>query len=86
MKYYELEDPKGEFYVCSYDIVLKVQYRCSVWLYFRYYLFLQLRRDLHHGRLLCSPQDANLLATYIVQCKYKPSITCYGLEFIIKRI
>lgn len=33
----------------------------------RYHLFLQLRRDLHHGRLLCSPADANLLATYIVQ-------------------
>ncbi|XP_021346087.1 FERM domain-containing protein 5-like isoform X3 [Mizuhopecten yessoensis] len=33
----------------------------------RYYLFLQLRRDLHHGRLLCSPADANLLAAYIIQ-------------------
>ncbi|KAI0207138.1 FERM domain-containing protein 5 [Lamellibrachia satsuma] len=33
----------------------------------RYFLFLQLRRDLHHGRLLCGPADANLLAAYIVQ-------------------
>ncbi|KAL5004969.1 hypothetical protein ScPMuIL_018425 [Solemya velum] len=33
----------------------------------RYYMFLQLRRDLHHGRLLCSQTDANLLAAYIVQ-------------------
>lgn len=33
----------------------------------RYFLFLQLRRDLHHGRLLCSPADANLLAAYIIQ-------------------
>ncbi|KAL3867216.1 hypothetical protein ACJMK2_044433 [Sinanodonta woodiana] len=33
----------------------------------RYYLFLQLRRDLHHGRLLCAPSDANLLAAYIIQ-------------------
>jgi len=33
----------------------------------RYFLFLQLRRDLHHGRLLCSPADANMLAAYIVQ-------------------
>lgn len=33
----------------------------------RYYLFLQLRRDLHHGRLLCSQADANLLAAYIIQ-------------------
>lgn len=33
----------------------------------RYYLFLQLRRDLHHGRLLCSPDDAVTLASFIVQ-------------------
>jgi len=33
----------------------------------RYFLFLQLRRDLHHGRLLCSPQDAIQLAAYIIQ-------------------
>lgn len=33
----------------------------------RYYLFLQLRRDLHHGRLLCPPDDAVVLAAYIVQ-------------------
>ncbi|PVD19558.1 hypothetical protein C0Q70_20048 [Pomacea canaliculata] len=33
----------------------------------RYYLFLQLRRDLHHGRLLCAPEDAISLAAYIVQ-------------------
>ncbi|XP_013417695.1 FERM domain-containing protein 5 isoform X2 [Lingula anatina] len=33
----------------------------------RYFLFLQLRRDLHHGRLLCPPGDATLLAAYIVQ-------------------
>ncbi|XP_076443403.1 FERM domain-containing protein 5-like isoform X2 [Babylonia areolata] len=33
----------------------------------RYYMFLQLRRDLHHGRLLCSPDDAVYLAAYIVQ-------------------
>ncbi|XP_062580054.1 FERM domain-containing protein 5-like isoform X2 [Saccostrea cucullata] len=33
----------------------------------RYYLFLQLRRDLHHGRLLCSQADALILAAYIIQ-------------------
>lgn len=33
----------------------------------RYYLFLQLRRDLHHGRLLCSQADALVLAAYIIQ-------------------
>ena len=34
----------------------------------RYLLFLQLQRDLHHGRLLCSTDDANLLSAYIAQC------------------
>ncbi|XP_074651901.1 FERM domain-containing protein 5-like isoform X3 [Tubulanus polymorphus] len=41
----------------------------------RYFLFLQLRRDLHHGRLLCTPTDANILAAYIVQSEvgdYEP--------------
>ncbi|XP_064619225.1 FERM domain-containing protein 5-like isoform X4 [Lineus longissimus] len=33
----------------------------------RYFLFLQLRRDLHHGRLLCSQSEANQLAAYIIQ-------------------
>ncbi|CAG5136494.1 unnamed protein product, partial [Candidula unifasciata] len=33
----------------------------------RYYLFLQLRRDLHHGRLLCSPEESIQLAAYIIQ-------------------
>ncbi|XP_064610207.1 FERM domain-containing protein 5-like isoform X2 [Liolophura sinensis] len=33
----------------------------------RYFLFLQLRRDLQHGRLLCTPTDANILAAYIIQ-------------------
>ena len=30
-------------------------------------MFLQLRRDLHHGRLLCGALDANVLASYIIQ-------------------
>ena len=42
-------------------------YVCCV---YRYFLFLQLRRDLHHGRLLCTPADANWLAACIIQCKY----------------
>jgi hypothetical protein len=33
----------------------------------RYYLFLQLRRDLHHGRLLCPHDDSIQLAAYIIQ-------------------
>jgi hypothetical protein len=35
---------------------------------FRYLLFLQLRRDLYHGRLLCSQEEANQFAAYILQC------------------
>ena len=33
----------------------------------RYHVYLQLRRDLLHGRLYCSPDDAALLGAYIVQ-------------------
>ena len=33
----------------------------------RYFLYLQLCRDLHHGRLLCSHMKANQLAAFIVQ-------------------
>ncbi|KAL7648172.1 UNVERIFIED_CONTAM: hypothetical protein RMT77_000075 [Armadillidium vulgare] len=33
----------------------------------RYYLFLQLRRDLLHGRLYCVQNDAAILAAYIIQ-------------------
>nr|XP_053643053.1 FERM domain-containing protein 5-like isoform X1 [Cherax quadricarinatus] len=42
----------------------------------RYQLFLQLRRDLLHGRLYCSQADAAMLASYIVQAEigdYDPS-------------
>ncbi|XP_050719675.1 FERM domain-containing protein 5-like isoform X6 [Eriocheir sinensis] len=35
----------------------------------RYQLFLQLRRDLLHGRLYCSQADAAILAAYIVQAE-----------------
>ncbi|XP_042203992.1 FERM domain-containing protein 5-like isoform X3 [Homarus americanus] len=35
----------------------------------RYQLFLQLRRDLLHGRLYCSQADAAMLAAYIVQAE-----------------
>ncbi|KAK7086623.1 FERM domain-containing protein 5 [Halocaridina rubra] len=35
----------------------------------RYQLFLQLRRDLLHGRLYCSQSDAAILAAYIVQAE-----------------
>ena len=35
----------------------------------RYFLYLQLRRDLLHGRLYCMPSDATILMAYIIQCK-----------------
>ncbi len=34
---------------------------------FRYLFALQIKRDLHHGTLLCSDNTAALLASYIVQ-------------------
>ncbi|EEB15690.1 FERM domain-containing protein, putative [Pediculus humanus corporis] len=46
----------------------------------RYFLFLQLKRDLLHGRLYCSQNEAALLAAYIVQAElgdYDPEI-CIG--------
>lgn len=35
----------------------------------RYHLYLQLRKDILHGKLLVSPSTACLLASYTVQCK-----------------
>ncbi|XP_030046334.1 FERM domain-containing protein 5 isoform X2 [Microcaecilia unicolor] len=35
----------------------------------RYLLFLQIKRDLYHGRLLCKTSDAALLAAYILQAE-----------------
>lgn len=34
---------------------------------FRYLVFLQIKRDLYHGRLLCKSADAALLAAHILQ-------------------
>ncbi|TSL68230.1 FERM domain-containing protein 5 [Bagarius yarrelli] len=36
----------------------------------RYLVFLQIKRDLYHGRLLCKSADAALLAAYILQEKH----------------
>lgn len=33
----------------------------------RYQIFLQLKRDLLHGRLYCAPSEAATLAAYIIQ-------------------
>uniref|UniRef100_A0A3P9NVB1 FERM domain containing 5b n=1 Tax=Poecilia reticulata TaxID=8081 RepID=A0A3P9NVB1_POERE len=35
----------------------------------RYLVFLQVKRDLYHGRLLCKTSDAALLAAYILQAE-----------------
>uniref|UniRef100_A0A8B9K2H1 FERM domain-containing protein 5 n=1 Tax=Astyanax mexicanus TaxID=7994 RepID=A0A8B9K2H1_ASTMX len=35
----------------------------------RYLVFLQLKRDLYHGRLLCKTSDAAILAAYILQAE-----------------
>jgi len=39
--------------------------------YTRYHLYLQLRKDILHGKLLVSPSTACLLASYTVQCNLK---------------
>ena len=56
----------------------------------RFLLFQQLRRDMHHGRLLCSTDDANQLSAYIVQCMYFVqnffvccTIICSGLLSVV---
>ncbi len=54
----------------SKETTFYVYPKCACFCTCRYFLFLQLRRDLHHGRLLCSPADANQLAAYIIQCEF----------------
>ena len=54
---------------CQSVVVGKDKILMLFCVHYRYYLFLQLRRDLHHGRLLCSQADALVLAAYIIQCK-----------------
>lgn len=40
-------------------------------LLYRYLVFLQIKRDLYHGRLLCKTSDAAMLAAHILQGKQK---------------
>ncbi|XP_022257681.1 FERM domain-containing protein 5-like [Limulus polyphemus] len=49
----------------------------------RYQIFLQLRRDLLHGRLYCSQADAAFLGAYIVQCKYQINISLSCELFVL---
>ncbi|KFV87151.1 FERM domain-containing protein 5, partial [Struthio camelus australis] len=41
----------------------------------RYLVFLQIKRDLYHGRLLCKTSDAALLAAYILQGAISRSVS-----------
>jgi len=43
----------------------------------RYQVYLQLKRDLLHGRLYCTPTEAALLAAYIVQGE--SNVKCEGV-------
>uniref|UniRef100_A0A023F1K5 Moesin/ezrin/radixin homolog 1 n=1 Tax=Triatoma infestans TaxID=30076 RepID=A0A023F1K5_TRIIF len=36
----------------------------------RYHIFLQLKRDLVHGRLYCSPSESTHLAAYVIQAEF----------------
>lgn len=47
----------------------------------RYQVYLQLRRDLLHGRLYCTPNEASLLAAYVVQ-GIKLFMTMFGMNFL----
>lgn len=44
----------------------------------RYFVYMQLRRDLLHGRLYCSSNELPLLMAYIVQCKHLLNILFFG--------
>lgn len=55
--------------VCTIN-TLTVQYVLCV--VFRYLVFLQIKRDLYHGRLLCKSSDAATLAAFILQGNGKP--------------
>lgn len=49
----------------------------------RYYLYLQLRRDLLNRRLYCLPADAIYLMACVVQCMYIHYIIIFSLEILI---
>jgi len=55
----------------------------------RYFLYLQLRRDLLHGRLYCMPSDATILMALVIQCMTQDinhwlwSLTCIAMTGIV---
>lgn len=58
--------------------------QCLCALLHRYLVFLQVKRDLYHGRLLCKTSDAALLAAYILQgSKSQQTILFYGSSVIL---
>lgn len=48
----------------------------------RYQVYLQLKRDLLHGRLYCTPGEAALLGAYIVQGKIFSLIKLFLLQLL----
>lgn len=54
---------------------------------YRYLVFLQIKRDLYHGRLLCKASDAAMLAAHILQgngrwqMEMNCSALCYALRW-----
>lgn len=51
--------------------------------YTRYYLYLQLRKDILNGKLIVSPSTACLLASYTVQCNYIKLVFKYRIIYNI---
>lgn len=59
---------------------------CSL-LLCRYLVFLQIKRDLYHGRLLCKASDAAMLAAHILQGngRWQKEMKCSSLCFALRR-
>lgn len=70
-------------FICG-NLVITINECFCVWLHDlipypgrRYLVFLQIKRDLYHGRLLCKTSDAALLAAYILQGKTEGQVHSY---------
>lgn len=49
--------------------------------YTRYQFYLQIKRDIFHGKLPCSLNTACLLASYTVQCKFDLTFNFNEIHF-----
>lgn len=58
---------------CFFQASGRLLLRVTLLLHCRYLLYLQIKRDIFHGRLLCSFSDAAYLGACIVQGKCGPS-------------